>query len=98
YLFPLHIQEQPDGPEADGWEVDQDAVDAAVAVAFSKFKVVGFSADPPYWQGWVRGGGKEYGEQLVVKASAKNEIAWYTKRDVQMAEALELLSTAVASG
>lgn len=98
YLFPLHIQEQPDGPEADGWEVDQDAVDAAVAQAFKKFKVVGFYADPPYWQDWVRHWAKEFGEGLVIKASAKNEIAWYTKRDVQMAEALELLSTAIASG
>lgn len=98
YLFPLHIQEQPDGPEADGWEVDQDAVDAAVAQAFKKYKVVGFYADPPYWQDWVRNWAKDFGEGLVVKASAKNEIAWYTKRDVQMAEALELLSTAIASG
>lgn len=98
YLFPLHIQEQPDGPEADGWEVDQDAVDAAVAQAFKKYKVVGFYADPPFWQDWVRKWAKEFGEQLVVKAGAKNEIAWYTKRDVQMAEALELLHTAIASG
>ncbi|WP_243063197.1 hypothetical protein [Humibacter sp. RRB41] len=98
YLFPLHIQEKPDGPEADDWEVDQDAVDAAVSAAFEKFEVVAFYADPPYWQDWVRSWAKEYGEQLEVKASAKNEIAWYTKRDVQMAEALELLHTAIASG
>lgn len=98
YLFPLHIQEQPDGPEAEKWEVDQDAVDAAVARAFKKFKVVGFYADPPYWQDWVRAWAKEYGEQLQVKAGPKNEIAWYTKRDTQMAEALELLRTAIASG
>ncbi|WP_382307300.1 hypothetical protein [Herbiconiux sp. UC225_62] len=98
YLFPLHIQEKPDGPEADQWEVDQDAVDAAVAKTFKKYKVVGFYADPPYWQDWVRSWAKEYGERLKVKASTKNEIAWYTKRDVQMADALELLSTAIASG
>lgn len=98
YLFPLHIQERPDGPEGDNWEVDQDAVDAAVAAAFKKFKVVGFYADPPYWQDWVRKWAKEFGEQLVVKAGVKNEIAWYTKRDVQMADALELLHTAIASG
>jgi len=98
YLFPLHIQQKPDGPEGETWEVDQEAVDAAVAAAFKKFKVVGFYADPPYWQDWVRAWGREYGEQLVVKASGSHEIAWYTKRDVQMAAALELLRTAIASG
>jgi len=98
YLFPLHIQQAPDTKDADGWEVDQDAVDAAVHAAFKKYKVVGFYADPPYWQDWVRAWAKEFGEQLKVKAGAKNDIAWYTKRDVQMAEALELLRTAIASG
>jgi hypothetical protein len=101
YLFPLHIQQKPDAPPKQGepdWEVDQEAVDAAVAQAFKKYRVVGFYADPPYWQDWVRAWGREYGEQLEVKASGKHEIAWYTKRDVQMAEALELLRTAIASG
>jgi len=98
YIFPLHIQQKPDGPEGDKWEVDQEAVDAAVHAAFKKFKVVGFYADPPYWQDWVRAWGREWGEQLEVKASSKHEIAWYTKRDAQMAEALELLRTAIASG
>jgi hypothetical protein len=101
YLFPLHIQQKPDVPQKQGepdWEVDQEAVDAAVANAFKKYRVVGFYADPPYWQDWVRAWGREYGEQLEVKASGKHEIAWYTKRDVQMAEALELLRTAIASG
>lgn len=98
YLFPLHIQEQPDGPEAENWEVDQEAVDAAVSAAFKKFKVVGFYADPPYWQDWIRAWQREFGEGLKVKASGKGEIAWYTKRDTQMSEALELLRTAIASG
>ena len=98
HVFPLHIQEVPDGPEAENWEVDQEAVDAAVAKAFEKFNVVGFYGDPPYWQDWVRAWAKEYGEQLVVKAGPKNEIAWWTKRDAQMSDALELLHTAIASG
>lgn len=98
FVFPIHIQEVPDGPEAKDWEVDQDAVDAAVAGAFEKYKVVAFYADPPYWQDYVNAWAKEYGEQLVAKSSAKNEIAWYTKRDVQMAAALERLHTAITSG
>jgi phage terminase large subunit-like protein len=101
YLFPLHIQQKPDTaptPNAPEWEVDQAAVDAAVAAAFKKFKVVGFYADPPYWQDFVRTWDKEHGDALEVKAGPKNAIAWYTKRDVQMAAALELLETAISSG
>ncbi len=98
YLFPIHIQEIPDGPESAGWEVDQKAVDAAVAGAFKRFKVVGFYADPPYWQDHVAAWDLEFGEQLQVKAGAKDAIAWYTKRDVQMSEALERLHTAIQSG
>jgi phage terminase large subunit-like protein len=98
YLFPLHIQERPDDKSGENWEVDQAAVDAAVAAAHKRFKVVGFYADPPYWQDFVRSWDAEFGEGYEVKAGPKNAIAWYTKRDVQMAAALELLSTAVASG
>lgn len=98
YLFPIHIQEQPDGPEAEKWEVDQVAVDAAVRRAFKKYKVVGFYADPPFYQDWVALWAKDFGEQLEVKAGAKSEIAWWTKRDTEMALALELLQTAIKSG
>lgn len=97
FLFPIHIQEVPDGPEAENWEVDQLAVDAAVAAAFEKFKVVGFYADPPYWQDYVNAWDTEYGDRLKVKSSAKSAIAWYTKRDTQMSEALERLHTAILS-
>jgi hypothetical protein len=55
-------------------------VDAAVARAFAKFKVVGFYADPPYWQDYVDAWAKEYGEQLSVKASAKHAIVVHEAR------------------
>jgi hypothetical protein len=98
FIFPLMIQECPDGPEGEHWEVDSDAVDAAVVAAFTKFKVVGFYADPPLWQDYIDNWAKEYEAQLVVKSSAKHAIKWYTKRDVQMAEALERLHTAISNG
>jgi phage terminase large subunit-like protein len=98
HVFLLHLQEVPDGPEAEDWQVDQDAVDAAVAAAFRRYDVVAFYADPPYWQQWVAAWDKEYGEQLAVKASGKSAIAWYTKRDEQMAAAIELLETAIVTG
>jgi phage terminase large subunit-like protein len=98
YAFPLLIEETPDGPEAEHYEVDRDKVDAAVARAFRRFTVVAFYADPPLWQDYVDAWGREYGKQLVVQAGPKHPIAWWTKRDVQMATALERLHTAVVSG
>lgn len=98
YAFPLLIEETPDGPEAEDYEVDRDKVDAAVARAFRRYKVVAFYADPPLWQDYVDKWAREYESQLVVKAQPKHAIAWWTKRDVQMALALERLHTAVKNG
>ncbi|WP_230671026.1 hypothetical protein [Rathayibacter sp. Leaf248] len=98
YLFPLLIEEKPDMPGHDDWEVDRPSVDAAVARAFAKYTVVGFYADPPLWQDYVDAWAKEYGSQLRVHASGKHSVGWWTKRDVQMALALERLHTAVALG
>jgi hypothetical protein len=98
YLFPLLIEETPDGPEAKTYVVDRVKVDAAVARAFKRYKVVGFYADPPLWQDYVDAWAKTYESQLVVKSSAKHAIAWWTKRDSQMATALERLHTAIVTG
>ncbi len=98
FVFPLHIQEVPDGPESDGWEVDRAAVDAAVFRAFERYQVVGFYADPPHWQDYVDAWDKEFGDRLEVKSSAKSSIGWWTKRDVQMAEALERFETTILTG
>jgi hypothetical protein len=98
FVFPLLIDEIPDGPESEGWEVDTAAVDAAVAQAFDRFTVVGFYADPPYWLDYIDRWAKEFGEQLRIHSSGKHSIAWYTKRDVQMSEALERVQQAVTDG
>lgn len=98
HLFPLLISEKPDGPEGEGYEVDRDAVDAAVSHAFDTYKVVGFFADPPLWQDYVDAWNREYGDQLTARAQAKHAIGWWTKRDVPMAAALERLHTAVVTG
>jgi hypothetical protein len=98
YLFPLLIDEIPDGPEALGWEVDTAAVDAAVARAFERYKVVGFYADPPYWLDYVDHWAPSSATGCRCTPQRSTSIAWYTKRDVQMAEALERLHTAVSAG
>lgn len=97
-LFPIRIDECPDGPEAREWSVDEQGFDAAVADAFDRYKVVGFFADPPYWQDWLDRWEKEYGEGLRVKQSPKSAIRFWTKNDVPMISALERLHTAVQAG
>jgi len=96
-LFPIRIEEVPDGPEAVDWSVDQDAFDAAVAGAFERFHVVAFFADPPYWQDHLDSWEKEFGDELRVKAGAKSAIRFWTKNDTPMATALERFHTAIAS-
>lgn len=98
YLYPIHIEEIPDGPEAEGWTVDRLAFDAAVAKAFRLYDVVGFYGDPPHWQDYLDAWAKEYGEDLIVHASGSHSIEWWTNRDVPMAMALERLHDAMADG
>jgi hypothetical protein len=98
HLFPLLISEKPDGPEGEHWTVDRDAFDAAVRNAFDRFQVVGFYADPPYWQEIVNGWERDFGDDLLVHADTKSSIRFWTKNTTRMALALELLQTAVVDG
>jgi hypothetical protein len=96
YLFPLHVQQVPDGPEADGWEVDREEVDAAVTNAFDTYDVVGFYADPPFWQDYLDVWQNRYGDdRLRVHASGRHTIEFWTNREVAMSRALERLHTAM---
>lgn len=95
-LFKIKIAERPDGPEAEGWVVDQVAFDAAVAKAFKDYKVVAFFADPPHWQDWIEKWERDFGDDLAVASSGTSKIKWWTKRDIQMALALERLYQAIA--
>lgn len=97
-LFLLAIQEIPDGPEAKNWRVDTTAVDSAVRLAFKRFNVVGFFADPPYWQDWVDNWERDFGDQLVAVAGSKSKISFYTAHDTQMARALQRLKIALTEG
>lgn len=96
-LVPLLIDEQPDGPEARTWIVDRVAFDAEVFRAFRDYRVVGFFADPPFWQDYLDKWYVEFGEQLLVKSSDKHPIYFWTKNDVAISTALERLHTAVVT-
>jgi hypothetical protein len=95
HIFPLHVQQVPDGPEAEGWAVDRQEVDAAVHDAFNSYNVVGFYGDPPYWQDYIDNWGIEYEDRLRIHASGKSTIQWWTNRDVAMARAVERFHTAM---
>lgn len=97
-LVPLHIQEIPDGPEAKDWQVDRDAVDAAVARAFDRYTVVAFFADPPFYQDYLDKWQQEFGDQLRVKAAGRHAIEWWTNRDIQMVNAVSRLLDAFVDG
>lgn len=94
-IFSLLIQERPDGPEAKNWRVNDKKFDAMVRLAFKRFNVVGFFADPPYWMDWVDGWERDFGEQLVVAGSHESKIAFYTSRDTAMARALQRFKIAL---
>ncbi|WP_237223553.1 terminase large subunit [Rothia nasimurium] len=97
-LFPLRIEERPDGPEARDWRVDEKKFDAAVRLAFQRFTVVGFFADPPYWMDWLDKWERDFGEELRVAAGAGSKIAFYTSHDTKMHFALQRLKTALDTG
>lgn len=97
-LFPLCIQERPDGPEARDWHVNEKKFDAAVRLAFQRFTVVGFFADPPYWQDWLDKWERDFGEELRVASSAGSKIAFYTAHDTKMHFALQRLKIALDDG
>ena len=88
----LHLQECPEGAEGRIWSVDQDAVDAAVDMAFSEFQVKAFFADPPYYQDRVKVWEERYADQLI-PYTPQNPIAFWTNRETAMVRAVELAST-----
>lgn len=97
YIWPLMIEEQPDGPAAKDWIVDTAAFDAKVAWAFETYEVVGFFADPPYWQDYIDSWEDDFGSQLQIQANNRSLIKWWTKRDTQMSAALNRFHTGLVN-
>lgn len=95
HLFTIALEECPDGPAAREWMVDTELIDARVREAFEQYEVVGFFADPPYWQEYIDEWEREFGEVLQIKANNRSPIKWWTKRDTQMSQALDRLKTAL---
>lgn len=88
YQFVLGIWERP--PRAKSWEVDEAAVDVAVAEAFDTYTVWRMYADPPYWETKVSEWAGRYGKERVHE--------WATWRQRPMAYALRGYATAIEHG
>jgi phage terminase large subunit-like protein len=97
HLSLLAVEQKPDGPAGEGWQVDRVAIDAAVAQAFDRFTVVGFYADPPHWQDYLDKWMSEFGDRLKVAATAARPMEWWTNRPRPMVAALDRFRDAVVA-
>jgi hypothetical protein len=93
---PEHWLPPSSDPESK-WEVPAVEVDAAVASAFAKFKVVGFYADPAKWESYVASWEAKYLRHLRIKSNQKHPIEWWINqgRSIIVTRAIEQLHTAI---
>lgn len=90
FLFPVGIWAKPSGPEGAWWEVPRSDVLAAVREAFTRYRVARLYADPHEWRSDV--------DTLAEQLGAERVLSWETRRDVQMAAALDRLRTDLVTG
>lgn len=95
HLGLLGCWEQPEGAAAEGWQVDREAVDAAVFGAFDLYRVVGMYADPAHWQDYLDKWAAEFASRVQVRASLARPLEWWTNRPRIMADALARFHDAV---
>jgi hypothetical protein len=95
HLQLLACWERPEGAAGDGWRVDTEAVDAAVANAMATYEVVGFYLDPPHWKDYADLWHNEFAAKMKIKASAARPLDWWTNRPRAMVPALERFHEAI---
>lgn len=91
----LGLWEKPDGTAGEGWQVDRESVDAAVADAMKTYEVVGFYADPAHWQDYLDRWHNEYAHKMQVKVSEKKPLEFWANRSTVMVAALQRFYEAV---
>jgi hypothetical protein len=91
----LGCWEKPEGPEGETWQVDREAVDAAVSAAMRRFEVVGLYFDPAHWQDYLDRWHNEYAQKMRVKARADKPLEFWTNRPIAMVAALERFHEAI---
>ena len=87
FFFPVGIWAKPEGQTV--WEVPRADVLAAIREAFARYKVTRLYADPHEWRTDIDDLAAEFPERVI---------AWETRRDVQMAAALDRLHTGLRTG
>jgi phage terminase large subunit-like protein len=90
FVFPVGVWAKPSGPEGNWWEVPRSDVLASIREAFSRYDVVRLYADPHEWRSDIEVLASELGEERV--------LPWETRRDVQMAAALDRLRSDLVTG
>lgn len=100
HLELLGCWEKPDRLRSakDEWQVNRVEVDAVVAAAFDRFKVIGFYADPAHWMDTLDKWMEEFGPRLLVRASVQRPLEWWTNRPKNMVDALARFREAVLDG
>ena len=86
-LQPLGVWEKPGG--AKEWEVPGDEVDAALADAMERYRVVRGYFDPPLWQSEIDRWAREFGDKAVTQ---------FPTNRTRMQSATERFRTDVAAG
>lgn len=100
HLFEVGVWEEPAGVAGVDWEVPTTEVEAAVAMAFNRWNVIGFFADPAKWEGYLALWEARYNSQLKVKATRDHPIEWWMTggRATQTVRVLEQFHSAVVDG
>lgn len=90
FLFRIGAWPKPDGPAGIGWEVPRADVLATIREAYGRYQVVRGYFDPHEWRSDIDALAEKFGEDRVT--------AWETRRDVQMAAALDRLHSDLVNG
>ena len=93
----LACWEKPEGPAGEGWQVDREAVDAAIFRAFETYDVCGLYADPAQWQDYLDRWHQEFADRVRVKATQARPFEFWTNRVSVMVRALERFYEACVS-
>ncbi|WP_025272026.1 hypothetical protein [Haloglycomyces albus] len=70
------LWERPDGPAADGWEIDKQEVSDRVAWTYANYDVAAFLSDVAHWETYVNEWSETYGPRLDIKPSAKSHVGY----------------------
>jgi phage terminase large subunit-like protein len=89
FLFRIGSWPKPEGAAGIGWEVPRRDVLATVREAFARYNVVRGYFDPHEWRSDIDALAEEFPERVV---------SWETRRDVQMAAALDRLHADLING